>query len=222
MLYLLGLFMHPFGTCYAAAFSHLSAQYFQLIVRWSIPVSILLHDFNLRFRRLRTSPLSAVLNESALVAHLARILTVSATEVANIFNSHRASRLSALESTPAKLRNLGPSGSSEAGHNAKASSGGTVYPGPDKDGMAGKWNESAKSEHKRLGHPPIPRLKPQPFPSGLNLQPSSVVCFRWISEGCKGTCCSVSTCFRAHRFHRDQPAADIQAYKDWVLAYIQF
>ena len=215
--------MRLFGWCYASAFKHLSGEYFLLAVDYSVLVQILLNDSNLKFLRLRTSSLMSVVNEASLITHLGRLFTISTAKETTTFNNRRAARLSAFELFPSKPRNLGSSSSSEAGSNAKASSGTvdllTFVP------IMMEWLVSgtyAKVEHRRLGHPPIPRLKPQPFPSSLNLQPSSVVCFRWIIEGCKGTFCSVASCFRSHKFHGDQSAADIQAYKDLVLTYVKF
>ncbi len=45
-----GLFMHPFGSCYASVLKHLIGEY--LIGEYSVLVQILLNHFNLIFRRL--------------------------------------------------------------------------------------------------------------------------------------------------------------------------
>jgi hypothetical protein len=61
-----------------------------------------------------------------LLPHLSSVLSVSAAEMLNIFNSYIASRLSALESTPTRPHSLGPFSFSLPG---------SVYSSADKDGM---------------------------------------------------------------------------------------
>jgi hypothetical protein len=192
---ILGILLSPLSAHYAIGLSIAALSYQEVWRFYRPPIQVLQADFLEQFSSLRDVSPSIPLSESIL-----SLFTMSPARKERLIARILEHRLTLVENATPRI-DRAPT---------------EIIPKAPKlspDGMVNKYTRKIAEDMSAAGHSKPPLTK-----QGM----SDLVCFRWIHEGSRNTCCSTKGCYRLHKFAPSETPAAVALYKAWVLQHFSF